>query len=90
MSSAFTSATELGLEGCGEGVGEVCLGGKGCCHCSGSSRCCGAGLIPGLATSTCHRHGQKKKKKNSLEEVGIAKGTILSSKHNLRYMVDIL
>ena len=27
----------------------------------GSGYCCGTGLIPGLGTSTCHRHRQKKK-----------------------------
>ena len=28
-----------------------------CCH------CCGLGAIPGLETSACYRHGQKKKSK---------------------------
>ena len=32
-------------------------------HCSSSGHCFGAGLIPGPGTSTCCRHGQKKKKK---------------------------
>ena len=34
-----------------------------CCHCSGSGRCYGVGLILGLGTSTCPRSSQKKKKK---------------------------
>ena len=33
------------------------------CHCSGSGRCCGSGLIPGLGTSTCCGCSKKKKKK---------------------------
>ena len=31
--------------------------------CTGSGHCCGACWISGLETSTCHEHGQKKKKK---------------------------
>ena len=31
------------------------------CHFSSLGCCCGAGLIPGLGISTCHRCGQKKK-----------------------------
>ena len=34
-----------------------------CCHCSNLGRSCGKGLIPGLGTSVCCWHGQKKKKK---------------------------
>ena len=34
-----------------------------CCHCRRLGRGCGAGLIPGLGTSTSHRCSQKKKKK---------------------------
>ena len=49
-----------------------------CCHCSGSIYCCGAGLIPGLGTSTCHGLGQKKKNQ-SLKSVK-------SVKQELRYL----
>ena len=38
-----------------------------CCHCCGSSCCCGTGLIPGLETYTCHRHSYKRKKKRPCE-----------------------
>ena len=31
----------------------------------GSGHCYGSGLIPGMGTSTCCRHGQKKKKKKN-------------------------
>ena len=34
-----------------------------CHHCNSLGHCHGKGLIPGLGTSTCHRYGQKKKKK---------------------------
>ena len=34
-----------------------------CCHWGGSGLCCGGGQIPGQGISTCHRQGQKKKKK---------------------------
>lgn len=36
------------------------------CHQCGSGCCCGASSIPGLGTFTCHRRGQKGKKKKSL------------------------
>ena len=43
------------------------------CHHSGLGCCCGAGLIPGLWTSTCCRHGQNffliKKMKNVLKNL---------------------
>ena len=39
------------------------------CHCSHSSHCCGAGSVPGLGTSTCHRHGQNPPKPNGHEGV---------------------
>ena len=32
------------------------------CHCCGSGYCCGVGLIPGLATSTCYGCGQERVK----------------------------
>ena len=38
-----------------------------CCHCSGLGCCCGAGLIPVLGTSTCHRHGQKRRRRRTGE-----------------------
>ena len=33
-----------------------------CWHCCGSGHCSGTGLIPGPRTSSCRRHGQKRKK----------------------------
>lgn len=41
-------------------LGVLSLGIWGC-HCSGSGCCYGAGLIPGLGTSTCHGRSQKEK-----------------------------
>ena len=35
------------------------------CHCCGSGHCCGESWIPGPGTSSCHRCGQKKKKKSA-------------------------
>ena len=37
------------------------------CHCCGLGDCCGGGLIPGSGTLSCHRRGQKKKKKRKKE-----------------------
>ena len=37
------------------------------CHCCGLDHCWGAGLILGLGTSACLRHGQKEKKKKIWE-----------------------
>ena len=33
------------------------------CHCSGSGCCRDMASVPALRSSTCHRHGQKKKEK---------------------------
>ena len=35
------------------------------CHCSGSGRCCGVGLIPGPGTATHHGQPPPQKKKNT-------------------------
>ena len=34
-----------------------------CCHSCGLGCCCSMGLIPGLGTSTCHRHGKEERKR---------------------------
>ena len=51
------------------------------CHCCGLGHCCGTGSIPGLGTSACHRHGQKKKKKmkekNKGKELIIRQATLV-------------
>ena len=36
-------------------------------YCSSSGHCCDVGLIPGLGTSTCHGHSQKKKERERKE-----------------------
>ena len=37
------------------------------CHCNSLGCCCGMGSVPGLGTSACLRHGQKKKGKKRLQ-----------------------
>ena len=37
-----------------------------CCHCSGSSCCCGNGSVPGPGTSTCCGRGQQTNKMHYL------------------------
>ena len=38
-----------------------------CCHCSSLGHCCGPGSIPGLGTSACHGHNQKKPQKTETQ-----------------------
>ena len=39
-----------------------------CCYCRGLGHCCGVGLILDPGASTCHGHGQKKKRQTSKKQ----------------------
>ena len=41
-----------------------------CCHWNGLGHCCGADSVPSMGTSTCHRHGQKKRKRQEITNAG--------------------